>query len=191
MYNSLLTIFLYNFLDAKNVLFSYRLYRFIRQIGYHSNWSQSLWKIQICKLDQNTKFKGARMGPAGMTSNIQIFKTITIIAFCSSNWCIVHSSSIHYCLLNKEKTMSNRSEVCQFLFNALLLLGYKLSCTILFQMVLAGKRPEIIMEICSRAMSFWSYQVLAIKIIVFYPTKNPPPSPIEGWLIICRLALLA
>lgn len=70
--------------------------------------------------------------------------------------------------------MSNRSEVCQFLFNALLLLGYKLSCTILFQMVLAGKRPEIIMEICSRAMSFWSYQVLAIKIIVFYPTKNPP-----------------
>lgn len=47
------------------------------------------------------------------------------------------------------------------------------------------------MEICSRAMSFWSYQVLAIKIIVFYPTKNPPHSPIEGWLIICRLALLA
>lgn len=87
--------------------------------------------------------------------------------------------------------MFNRSEVCQFLFNALLLLGYKLSCTILFQMVLAGKRPEIIMEICSRAMSFWSYQVLAIKIIVFYPTKNPPHSPIEGWLIICRLALLA
>lgn len=103
---------------------------------------------------------------------------------------LMHSSSIHYCLLNKEKTMFNRSEVCQFLFNALLLLGYKLSCTwILFQMVLAGKRPEIIMEICSRAMSFWSYQVLAIKIIVFYPTKNPPPSPIEGWLIICRLAL--
>ncbi|XP_078325974.1 E3 ubiquitin-protein ligase CCNB1IP1-like isoform X2 [Crassostrea virginica] len=26
-------------------------------------------------------------------------------------------------------------------------------------MVLAGKRPEIIMEICSRAMSFWSYQI--------------------------------
>lgn len=58
-------------------------------------------------------------------------------------------------------------------------------------MVLAGKRPEIIMEICSRAMSFWSYQVIAIKIIVFYPTKNPPHSSIEGWLIICRLALLA
>ncbi|XP_048774590.2 E3 ubiquitin-protein ligase CCNB1IP1-like [Ostrea edulis] len=26
-------------------------------------------------------------------------------------------------------------------------------------MVLAGKRPEMIMEICSRAMSFWSYQI--------------------------------
>lgn len=163
MYNSLLTIFVYNFLDAKNVLFSYRLYRFIRQIGYHSNWSQSLWKIQICKLDQNTKFKGARM---------------------------TNFRCIHYWLLNKEKTMFNRrSEVCLFLFKALLLLGYKLSCTwILFQMVLAGKRPEIIMEICSRAMSFWSYQVLTIKIIFFYPTKNPSHSPIEGWLIICRLA---
>ncbi|XP_062586683.1 E3 ubiquitin-protein ligase CCNB1IP1-like [Saccostrea cucullata] len=26
-------------------------------------------------------------------------------------------------------------------------------------MVLAGKRPEIIMEICTRALSFWSYQI--------------------------------
>ena len=26
-------------------------------------------------------------------------------------------------------------------------------------MVLAGQRPEMIMEICSRAMSFWVYQV--------------------------------
>jgi len=27
------------------------------------------------------------------------------------------------------------------------------------QMLLAGQRPEVIMEICSRAMSFWTYQV--------------------------------
>lgn len=27
------------------------------------------------------------------------------------------------------------------------------------QMILAGQRPEIIMEVCSRAMSFWTYQV--------------------------------
>jgi len=27
-------------------------------------------------------------------------------------------------------------------------------------MVLAGHRPEVIMEICTRAISFWTYQVL-------------------------------
>lgn len=31
-------------------------------------------------------------------------------------------------------------------------------------MVLAGQRPETIMEICSRAMSFWTYQVLETQI---------------------------
>ena len=43
-------------------------------------------------------------------------------------------------------------------------------------MVLAGQRPEVIMEICSRAMSFWTYQVadssvlllLYTVILVFY-----------------------
>ena len=28
-----------------------------------------------------------------------------------------------------------------------------------YKMVLAGLRPEVIMEICSRAVSFWTYQV--------------------------------
>lgn len=26
-------------------------------------------------------------------------------------------------------------------------------------MVLAGQKPEVIMEICSRALAFWTYQV--------------------------------
>lgn len=37
------------------------------------------------------------------------------------------------------------------------------------QMVLAGLRPEIIMEICSRAMSFWTYQVSKA---VWYHSNN-------------------
>lgn len=39
-------------------------------------------------------------------------------------------------------------------------------------MVLAGQRPEVIMEICTRAVSFWTYQVvkwfnvLIVKILI-------------------------
>ena len=29
----------------------------------------------------------------------------------------------------------------------------------LLKMVLAGQKPEVIMEICSRALAFWTYQV--------------------------------
>jgi len=29
-------------------------------------------------------------------------------------------------------------------------------------MVLAGQKPEVIMEICTRALSFWTYQVQLI-----------------------------
>jgi hypothetical protein len=29
-------------------------------------------------------------------------------------------------------------------------------------MVLAGQKPETIMDICSRALSFWTYQVSAV-----------------------------
>ena len=47
------------------------------------------------------------------------------------------------------QSFANTSHYCNFL-------------PILFfvQMVLAGLRPEIIMEIASRALSFWSYQVI-------------------------------
>jgi len=36
-------------------------------------------------------------------------------------------------------------------------------CTTKKQMVLAGQRPEVIMEICTRAVSFWTYQVMPLN----------------------------
>ncbi len=36
---------------------------------------------------------------------------------------------------------------------------YALKYVLRLQMVLAGQKPEVIMEICSRAMAFWTYQV--------------------------------
>lgn len=33
-------------------------------------------------------------------------------------------------------------------------------CIRILQMLLAGQRPETVVEICSRALSFWTYQVL-------------------------------
>ena len=30
----------------------------------------------------------------------------------------------------------------------------------ILQMVLAGQKPEVVMEICSRALAFWTYQVI-------------------------------
>ena len=42
-------------------------------------------------------------------------------------------------------------------------------------MVLAGQRPEVIMEICSRAMSFWTYQVNPLET---YKRRGLIPLPI-------------
>ena len=39
------------------------------------------------------------------------------------------------------------------------------TCT--HKMVLAGLRPEVVMEICSRAVSFWTYQVSTTAIASF------------------------
>ena len=33
----------------------------------------------------------------------------------------------------------------------------------IFQMILAGQKPEVISEVCSRALSFWVYQVYLIS----------------------------
>ena len=39
-------------------------------------------------------------------------------------------------------------------------------------MVLAGHRPEVIMEICTRAISFWTYQVpIAIAVVAYVNSR--------------------
>ena len=52
---------------------------------------------------------------------------------------------------------------------------------IVLQMVLAGQRPETILEICSRSLSFWTYQVgWAYPMSHFYVSLGPPRKNISG-----------
>lgn len=54
-----------------------------------------------------------------------------------------------------------------------------LTCTVSFmllsvylQMVLAGQRPEVIQEIASRAIAFWTYQVKCDNYAVMYESDG-------------------